>query len=58
MTLLETEGIMAQMDHPGRLSPLTLAFMGDAVFELMARTLWLRRAILRRKSFTGGLPVW
>ncbi len=37
MTLLETEGIMAQMDHPGRLSPLTLAFMGDAVYELLVR---------------------
>ena len=37
MTLVETEGIMAQMDHPGRLSPLTLAFMGDAVYELLVR---------------------
>lgn len=37
MTLLETEGLSAQMEHPGRLSPLTLAFMGDAVYELLVR---------------------
>jgi len=37
MTLLETEGLSAKMEHPGRLSPLTLAFMGDAVYELLVR---------------------
>ena len=37
MTLLETEGLTAQMEHPQQLSPLTLAFMGDAVYELLVR---------------------
>ncbi len=30
-------GYPAQMEHPQRLSPLTLAFLGDAVYELMVR---------------------
>lgn len=48
MRLCEAPGLTVGMEHPERLSPLTLAFMGDAVYELLVR---------QELTMKGSMPV-
>ena len=48
MALCESEVFASSMEHPERLSPLTLAFMGDAVYELLVR---------RQLTIQGSMPA-